>query len=180
MKLTLWSGKLSVSAATFYTLMKTHLLTFILSVSPAMITVGSAEEKKPDAPREERREAAERERRQVEDAAAAAREEIEGRLNAVMHEAAKLEVEGKKDEAEALRREAKEKAHAAMQEHERAIYARNEVGERGREGPDRRPDARPHAELEDKRKHVEQAIAHLREAGMMDAAENIAGLAERR
>jgi len=59
---------------------------------------------------------------------------------------------------------------------DRMASERNE-GERA--GDDRRPDGPPRSELERKLHHVEQAIGHLREAGLPDPAENLGRLADR-
>ena len=149
--------------------MKTTLLSILLALSPGIIFSGFAQENKPDAPREEKKEPAERERHQPE---AQAREEIEKKVKAAMEEAAKLDEAGKKDAAENLRREARQMAQAAKA-HERA------AGERRHEGEDRKLDGPPRAEIENKLKHVEQAIAHLREAGLPEPAEHLNQLANR-
>ncbi len=150
--------------------MKTTLFTILLAL-PASLSIAQdrkpdapREERKPDAPREEKKEPNERERAQA--ANAKMRAEIEQHLKAAMEEAAKLDEAGKKDAAENLRREAKERARAAMAEHDRGPQ------EHRREGPAR-------AEIEGKLKHVEQAVAHLREAGMAEPAEQINQIANR-
>jgi colicin import membrane protein len=178
--------------------MRTTLLSILLSITPAFVTLVRADEEKPDAPRDAKKEIDVREHLEAEKVKF--REEMEKHMKAAMEEAAKLEADGKKDAAENLRRQAKEKSEAAIQEHQRAMQAKMEAvmreragaerrrvaaerehagGERGRAGADRRPDGPPHGDMEGKLRHVQQAVAHLREAGMMDAAENIARLGER-
>ena len=152
--------------------MKTTLLTILLAM-PAGLSL--AQDRKPDAPREERKEPNERERAQ--EAKSKARAEIEQHLKAGMEEAAKLDEAGKKDAAENMRREAKERAHAAMAEHQRDMQdKRREGAERGKDRP---VDGPPRAEIEGKLKHVEQAVAHLRESGMAEPAEQINQIANR-
>ena len=165
--------------------MKTTLLTILLAI-PASLSFAQdrkpdapREERKPDAPREENKELGERE--QAQEAKAKLRGEIEHHMKAAMEEAAKLEEAGKKDAAENVRREAKERAHAAMAEQERIMQdKRREGAERGKDRPAARPaDGPPRAELEGKLRHVEQAMAHLREAGMPEPAAQINQIANR-
>ena len=161
--------------------MKTTLLTILLAM-PAGLSLAQdrkpdapREDRKPDAPREEKKEPNERERAQ--EAKTKVRGEIEQHLKAAMEEAAKLDEAGKKDSAENLRREAKERAHAAMAELERGMQdKRREGAERGKDRP---ADSPARAEIEGKLKHVEQAVAHLREAGMAEPAEQINQIANR-
>ena len=150
--------------------MKTTLLTVVLGLSPGFAFPAFAQEKKPDAPREEQKEPSERERHQA--AEAKAREEIERKVKAAMEEAAKLDEAGKKDAADILRREARQMAQAGKG-HDRG------AGEGRREGDAKKPDGPPRAEIENKLKHVEQAIAHLREAGLPEPAEHLNQLANR-
>lgn len=181
--------------------MKTTFLSILLSAVPVSTSLVRAQDEKHESPREEKKEGAEiRERIQAEKARF--HEEMEKHMKAAMEEAAKLEAEGKKDEAEARRREAKEKMEGAIKEHQRATQARIQAEmreragadrgrdgaerdrpapERGREGADRLPDGPPppRAEIENKLRHVEQAIGHLREAGMPEPAENLERIAER-
>jgi hypothetical protein len=158
--------------------MKTTLLSLLLALSPGLALELTAQERPADAPRGEKKEPTERERsRAMEEGA---RQKIEMMMRTSMEEAAKLEAAGKKDEAENLRREAKQRAQAAMSGREGAA--------RMREGGGPRPDARPEGEgqgpppramLENKLRHVEQAIGHLREAGLPDAAAQLSQIAER-
>ena len=163
--------------ATLSQTMKTTLLSLLLLIAPGTAGfVRAQEEKSPGAPREERKPEPGPDR-----AGAEMREfhqKMEQKMKAVMEEAGKLEAEGKKDEAEARRREAKERMKHEIEAHRREMQARREKDGPPRDG-DRRPDGPPRGDMEAKLKHVEQAIAHLREAGMMDQAENLARMAER-
>ena len=149
--------------------MKSTLLTAILALTPGFSLSTFAQEKKPDVPREEHKEHAAREHHQSE---AQARETVERKVKAMLEEAAKLDEAGKKDAAENLRREAHQMAHA-VKAHDRA------AGEGRREGDAKKADGPPRAEIEDKLKHVEQAIAHLREAGLPEPAEHLNQTANR-
>ena len=149
--------------------MKTTLLTTVLALSQGFALSAFAQDKKPDAPREEQKESPRRERPHAE---APARENIERKLQALMQEAAKLDEAGKKDAAENLRREAHELAEAAKT-HGRGAREGHREGDAGKpEGPQR-------AEIENKLKHVEQAIGHLKEAGLPEPAGQLNQLANR-
>lgn len=150
--------------------MKTTLLIAILALSPGFALSTSAQDKKPDAPREEQKDHAEREHHQA--AEAQAREAIEKKVKAALEEAAKLDEAGKKDAADNLRRAARQMAQA-VKAHDRA------AGEGRREGEGRKTDGAPHADVANKLKHLEQAIAHLREAGLPEPAEHLSQLANR-
>jgi len=135
--------------------------------------------------------------------------EIAATMTAQMEKAASLEAEGKMEEADTLRAHAKKRMLAAIEGHrnsaeqtkqekqrqraeriERADRDRQRQRlERGgrpadhpserRDAPDRRPEGPPPVELERKLHHVEQAMGHLREAGLPDPAQNLEHLAER-
>jgi len=150
--------------------MKSTLLTAVLALSPGFAFPAFAQEKKPDGPREEQKEHAEREHHRA--AEAQARENVERKVKAMLEEAAKLDEAGKKDAAENLRREARQMAQA-VKAHDR------DAGEGRREGDAKKPDGPPHAEVADKLKHVEQAIAHLREAGLPEPADHLNQIANR-
>lgn len=153
--------------------MKTTLLSILLALSPGFALQIMAEEGPPDAPREAKKEPTEDERHRAMEAGA--RQKMEQQMKATMEEAAKLEQSGKKEEAQQLRRGAKERMHAAMMEREKAARMR------GPDAPGPRPpaDGPPRAEIENKLKHLEQAIGHLREAGMEDAAAQMNKMADR-
>jgi hypothetical protein len=156
--------------------MKTTLLSILLAMSPGFALQIMAQEGRPEGPREEmkeKKEPTEHERHRAMEAGA--RQKMEQQMKAVMEEAAKLEQAGKKEEAQQLRREAKERMHAAMMEREKAARMHGGDGE----GPRPPAGGPPRAELENKLKHVEQAIDHLRAAGMEDAAAQINRMADR-
>ena len=153
--------------------MKTTLLSILLALSPGFIIQVMAQEGPPGVPPAEKKEPTERERHRAMEAGA--RQNMEQQMKAAMEEAAKLEQAGKKEEAQQLRRETKERMHAAMMEREKAARMRDGEGE----GPRPPVGGPPRAELENKLKHVEKAISHLREAGMEDAAAQMNRMADR-
>lgn len=171
--------------------MKHTLITLITGIACALPVTA---QDKPDAPREgERREAAAKDAAAREGAdreLAAAKEKIAGRMKAAMEEAAELEKAGKHDAAEAKRKEAEQQRDAAIHELQQHMRERRQAevrregepkreGEARRESEGRRPDGPPRQELENKLRHVEQAIGHLREAGMPEPAEQLNQIANR-
>jgi len=177
--------------------MKHTLITLITGITCALPL--NAQDK-PDAPRDhERREAAGKEaatREGAEREFAAAKEKIDQRMKAAREEAAELEKAGNKDAAEAKRKEAEQQRNAALNELRQHMRGRRQGevrrdGEPRREGEPRRPegqrrdgdgrrhDGPPRHELENKLRHVEQAIGHLREAEMPEPAEHLNQVANR-
>ena len=165
--------------------MKTTLLSLLL-FSAISLPVCAQEEKK-DAPRGDgdKREAAQRELVQAKESIqrsmkvaveeVAALEKAERSMKAALEEAAALEKAGKLADAEARRRQADEQFQAARSELEQRTREARRNFEAHREGRDRseapRPEgAPPRAELENKLRHVEQAINHLKEAGLAEPA----------
>jgi len=150
--------------------------TALLAVTAALILPLHAQDR-PDAPREGDGPARERIARE--------KEEIERHVKAALTEAEELEKAGKKEEAAARRQAAQARAKEAFANLERAAQARGREGEARkegeprREGGDRRPEGPSRAELENKLRHVEQAVGHLREAGMPDVAEHVNQIANR-
>ena len=157
--------------------MKTTLLSLLLFTAIALPVC--AQQEKKDAPRGDgdKREAVQRE-------LAKAKENLQRSMKASLEEVAELEKAGKKDEAEARRHQADEQFQAARNELEQRTREARRNFEAPREGGDhseaRRPEgAPPRAELENKLRHVEQAINHLKEAGLAEPAENLNQLANR-
>jgi hypothetical protein len=162
--------------------MKPQLLSLIVITAAAWTGQVTAQEPPRDHPREEKKEDGRKDaelRERMQNEQRAFREKMEARMKEAMQEAAKLEADGHKEEAEALRAKAKERLEAAVKEHQAMMQRKTQAAMRERASGERRPDGPPPAELENKLKHVEQAVAHLREAGMPDAAESIARIAER-
>jgi hypothetical protein len=153
--------------------MKTTLLSLLLALSPGFALQIMAQEGPPDAPREAKKEPTEHERHRAMEAGV--RQKMEQQMKATMEEAAKLEQAGKKEEAQQLRREAKERMHAAMMERAKAAKMHGAEGE----GPRPPVGGPPRAELENKLKHIEKAIGHLREAGMEEPAAQMNKMADR-
>lgn len=187
--------------------MKTTLLSILLCLTPVLATTSRAEEEKSDAPREEEKEEA-KPRERMREERARFQEETKKHMQEAMKKAAQLAAEGKPDEAEDVRRQAKEKRQAAIEERRRAMQSKmrdrhpqagpGHQGDRmererghplkreqrgaGPEGPVRprpHPDGPPRGEMVGKLHHVQQAIRHLREAGLPDPAENLERLAQR-
>lgn len=99
------------------------------------------------------------------------REKLQQNTEAAMKEAAALEAAGKPDEASALRTKAKQNLEAAIKEHQAATQKKMQALARGDSPQDPTSKNRLH--------HAEQAINHLREAGLPDLAEQVARAAER-
>ena len=185
---------LSVYRQPHITLMKTTLLTAVLALSPGLAFFTLAQDNKPDGPREEQKEHPDRERHRA--AEAQAREEIEKKVKAALEEASKLEEAGKKDAAENLRREARQMAQAVRAQARAASEGRREgeakTCEESKEAAHRErieaskekgraeiQNVHAKAEIENKLKHLDQAIAHLREAGLPEPAEHLNQMANR-
>lgn len=125
---------------------------------------------------------------------------------AAMEKAAALEAEGKMDEAAEVRAHAGKKQQAAIEAHHRTLQeksraraqkertekikraARERAEKRERQQAEPRPDRQPPADHhygshgpDRKRRlhHIEQAIKHLHEAGMVAPARNLERLADR-
>ncbi len=168
---------------------QTHTMksTLPLLLSAALLLPLSAADEKPDAPRNADKPDAPREADKpappARERLAEAKENIGRQFQAAMAEAAELEKAGKKDEADARREKARAQAEAAKADLERAVKEQGDrprrEGEPKRESGDRRPDGAQPQELENKLRHVEQAIAHLREAGMPEPAEQLNQIANR-
>jgi hypothetical protein len=162
--------------------MKPKLLSLIVITATAWTCQAAAQDEQRETPREvrkegERKDVEVRERLQAEQRDF--REKMESQMKEAMQEATRLEEGGHNEEAEALRAKAKQRLEAAVKEHQTMMQRKTQAAMRDeRAGGERRPDTPPPAELEAKLKHLDQAVAHLREAGMPDAAENIARLAE--
>ena len=99
------------------------------------------------------------------------REKMQQKTEAVMKEAAALEADGKLDKANDLRAQAKQNLEAAIKEHQAATQKKMQGLARGDAPNPQHPKNRLH--------HAEQAINHLREAGLPDLAEQVARAAER-
>jgi Skp family chaperone for outer membrane proteins len=99
------------------------------------------------------------------------REKMQQKTEAAMKEAAALEADGKLDKANDLRAQAKQNLEAAIKEHQTATQKKMQALARGDAPNPQHPKNRLH--------HAEQAINHLREAGLPDLAEQVARAAER-
>ena len=99
------------------------------------------------------------------------REKMQQKTEAVMKEAAALEADGKLDKANDLRAQAQQNLEAAIKEHQAATQKKMQALARGDAPNPQHPKNRLH--------HAEQAINHLREAGLPDLAEQVARAAER-
>ena len=99
------------------------------------------------------------------------REKMQQKTEAIMKEAAALEADGKLDKANDLRAQAKQNLEAAIKEHQAATQKKMQGLARGDAPNPQHPKNRLH--------HAEQAINHLREAGLPDLAEQVARAAER-
>src|SRR6185436_15129822 len=82
----------------------------------------------------------------------------------------KVEAERREREAVARQREAADRERAGADR--RAAAERERAGGEAGRAADRRPDG-PRGDVENKLRHVEQAIGHLKEAGMPDMARNL-------
>ena len=98
-------------------------------------------------------------------------EKMQQKTEAVMKEAAALEADGKLDKANDLRAQAKQNLEAAIKEHQAATQKKMQALARG--------DGLNPQDPKNQRHHAEQAINHLREAGLPDLAEQVARAAER-
>lgn len=98
-------------------------------------------------------------------------EKMQQKTEAAMKEAAALEAAGKPDEANALRTKAQQNLEAAIKEHHAATQKKMQALARGDGLNPHDPKNRLH--------HAEQAINHLREAGLPDLAEQVTRAAER-
>ena len=98
-------------------------------------------------------------------------EKMQQKTEAIMKEAAALEADGKLDKANDLRAQAKQNLEAAIKEHQAATQKKMQALARG--------DSPQPKELKNRLHHTEQAINHLREAGLPDLAEQVARAAER-
>jgi Skp family chaperone for outer membrane proteins len=99
------------------------------------------------------------------------REKMQQKTEAIMKEAAALEADGKLDKANDLRAQAKQNLEAAIKEHQAATQKKMQALARG--------DAPQPRDLKNRLHHAEQAINHLREAGLQDLAEEVARATER-
>jgi hypothetical protein len=91
--------------------------------------------------------------------------------------AARLErAERQRDRERAERREQKQAKAPGLEGHD---AGHRPDGPAAPHRPDHRPDGPPRPELESKLHHVEQAISHLREAGLPDPAANLERVAQR-
>ena len=99
------------------------------------------------------------------------REKMQQKTEAAMKEAAALEADGKLDKANDLRAQAQQNLEAAIKEHQAATQKKMQALARGDAPNPQHPKNRLH--------HAEQAINHLREAGLPDLAEQVARAAER-
>ena len=99
------------------------------------------------------------------------REKMQQKTEAAMKEAAALEADGKLDKANDLRAQAKQNLEAAIKEHQAATQKKMQGLARGDAPKPQDPKNRLH--------HAEQAINHLREAGLPDLAEQVTRAAER-
>lgn len=98
-------------------------------------------------------------------------EKMQQKTEAAMKEAAALEADGKLDKANDLRAQAKQNLEAAIKEHHAATQKKMQALARGDAPNPQDPKNRLH--------HAEQAINHLREAGLLDLAEQVTRAAER-
>ncbi|RFC50683.1 MAG: hypothetical protein DVB22_001892 [Verrucomicrobia bacterium] len=106
------------------------------------------------------------------------REKMQQKTEAIMKEAAALEADGKLDKANDLRAQAKQNLEAAIKEHQAATQKKMQALTRG-DAPIPRGDAPQPRDLKNRLHHAEQAINHLREAGLKDLAEEVARATER-
>lgn len=161
--------------------MKTTLLSLIIALtSTCSLTVRAEEEKKDgekkDRERAEKRETEAKEKKmRMEAGQREFRERMQKQMQEAMQEAARLEGEGKKGEAEARRRQAQERLQESIRNHEREMQEQMQKEMKKPDGGH----APQHQELHAKLKHVEQAMAHLSEAGLPEQAEQLARTAER-
>jgi uncharacterized protein (DUF305 family) len=81
--------------------------------------------------------------------------------------------------AEKIERAERERAEKRERQRAERLGRGPGPGSPGRPEADERPDGPPRPELERKLHHVEQAIGHLREAGLPDPAENLERVAQR-
>ncbi len=158
-----------------------RLLLSLLCAAASCVST-SAQDPKPPAPPSPDRpapgppDAALRERFEREQQAF--REKMQQKTEAVMKEAAALEADGKLDKANDLRAQAKQNLEAAIKEHQAATQKKMQGLARG-DAPIPRGDAPKPQDPKNRLHHAEQAINHLREAGLPDLAEQVARAAER-
>jgi len=150
-----------------------RLLLSLLCAAASSVSA-NAQDPKPPAPPSDRpapgpHDAALRERFELEQQAF--REKMQQKTEAIMKEAAALEADGKLDKANDLRAQAKQNLEAAIKEHQAATQKKMQALARG--------DAPQPKDLKNRLHHAEQAINHLREAGLLDLAEQVARATER-
>ena len=165
-----------------------RLLLSLLCAAASCVSANAQDARPPAPPSPDRPvpgppEAALRERFELEQQAIRAK--MPQKTEAVMKEAAALEADGKLDKANDLRAQAKQNLEAAIKEHQAATQKKMQALARGDAPIPRdmqapgRGDAPPPRDLKNQRHHAEQAINHLREAGLPDLAEQVARAAER-
>ena len=100
---------------------------------------------------------------------------MQEKMQGAMREAAELEAKGRKDEAEALRAKARERMEAAIKEHRMEMQKHHQEMMRDKPGHPGGPPPEAVARL----KHIEQALGHLKAAGLHDVAEQVGRAADR-
>ena len=152
--------------------MKTTLFCLLISLGTSVMSLTYAEVgEKPRAPEEKPGEDVKAKLREGQERF---RAKMQEQMQGAMKKAAQLESEGKKEEAEAVRREARERMAASVEKHQKMMMEKMQELARGEE----HPKAAPKEALRGKLEHVEQAIAHLREAGLMEEAAHLKNVAE--